>query len=181
MARWPDVPAVFGWLRLDRRGQWHLIDRGLPGFNEALHGAGSPITSQPIVAFIERNYACDEHGRWFWQNGPQRVFVDLDLTPWIIRVLGSGMQARFITHCGHPFGPIKSAHLNHEGALVLTATQGLGAVHDLDLSALALDHDGETLLLHVSDEQGQRALTLSPLPEPAGFARRPRPNESTQR
>ncbi|HMN64893.1 MAG TPA: DUF2946 family protein, partial [Burkholderiaceae bacterium] len=33
MARWPDVPAVWGWLRLDRRGRWLLVDRGRPGFD----------------------------------------------------------------------------------------------------------------------------------------------------
>ena len=24
MAKWPDVPAVWGWLSLDRRGVWKL-------------------------------------------------------------------------------------------------------------------------------------------------------------
>jgi hypothetical protein len=175
MARWPNVPAVFGWLRLDRRGQWHLIDRGVPGFDEALHGAGSPITSPPIIEFIERNYTRDDQGRWFWQNGPQRVFVDLDVAPLIIRVLGSGAQARFITHCGHPFGPVQSAHLGDEGVLLLRATQGIGAVHDLDLGALAIEQFDEALTLHIIDEQGRRALRLSNLPKPAGFERRPRP------
>jgi hypothetical protein len=54
MTRWPNVPAMFGWLRLDRRGRWMLIDRGAPGFDEALHGAGSEITSPPIIDFIGR-------------------------------------------------------------------------------------------------------------------------------
>ncbi|MBP6280161.1 MAG: DUF2946 family protein, partial [Rhodocyclaceae bacterium] len=26
LAKWPDVPDVFGWLRLDKRGQWRLKD-----------------------------------------------------------------------------------------------------------------------------------------------------------
>ncbi len=174
MARWPNVPAVFGWLRLDRRGQWHLIDRGMPGFDEALHGAGSPITSPPIIAFIERNYTCDEQGRWFWQNGPQRVFVDLDIAPLIIRVLGSGTQARFVTHCGHLFGPVQSAHFGDEGVLLLRSAQGVGAVHDLDLGALALEQTNEVLSLHITDKQGLRVLSLRDLPKPTGFERTPR-------
>ncbi|MEN9315762.1 MAG: hypothetical protein RIS35_2155, partial [Pseudomonadota bacterium] len=64
MERWPNVPAVYGWLRLDRRGRWMLVDRGVPGFDEALHGAGSEITSPQIIDFIGRNYARDDQGRW---------------------------------------------------------------------------------------------------------------------
>ena len=30
-ARWPNVPAAWGWLFLDRRGAWRLVDRGAPG------------------------------------------------------------------------------------------------------------------------------------------------------
>lgn len=26
MAKWPEVPACYGWLGLDARGQWHLRD-----------------------------------------------------------------------------------------------------------------------------------------------------------
>ncbi|MBP7581842.1 MAG: DUF2946 family protein, partial [Vogesella sp.] len=26
MDKWPNVPAVYGWLRLDARGQWWLRD-----------------------------------------------------------------------------------------------------------------------------------------------------------
>lgn len=29
MAKWPDVAAVFGWLRLDARGHWWLRDERL--------------------------------------------------------------------------------------------------------------------------------------------------------
>lgn len=174
MARWPDVPAVFGWLRLDRRGQWYLIDRGMPGFDESVHGAGSVITSPPIIAFIERNYACDELGRWFWQNGPQRVFVDLDIAPWIIRVLGSGSGAHLITHCGQPFGPLHSAGLNDEGDLLLRSAQGWGAVHDLDLAALALEETADGLRLQVNEATGTRALIARTLRAPQDFQKKPR-------
>jgi len=56
MARWPNVPAVYGWLRLGRRGQWFLIDRNSPGFDERIHGEGSPIGNVQINEFIARNY-----------------------------------------------------------------------------------------------------------------------------
>jgi Protein of unknown function (DUF2946) len=87
MARWPQVPAVFGWLRLDARGNWWLVQRDLPSFSETEHGKGSPITSPPITDFIWRNLDADTQGRWFWQNGPQRVFIDLERAPLILRVV----------------------------------------------------------------------------------------------
>ena len=174
MARWPDVPAVYGWLRLDRRGGWHLIDRGRPGFDETLHGRGSPITSPPILDFIARNYASDEQGRWFWQNGPQRVFVDLDAAPWVLRVLGEGAQATLITHTGQIFGPVTAAAVDSEGGLLLASAQACGIVHDLDAGALALDEDepGQASL-----QIAGRRLALEVCADPAarfGFCQRPR-------
>ena len=64
MARWPDVPAVYGWLSLDRRGRWCL--------------RGEAVTHRGAVQFINRNYDHTSDGRWYFQNGPQRVFVDLE-------------------------------------------------------------------------------------------------------
>jgi hypothetical protein len=86
MSRWPNVPAVYDWLRLDARGQFHLIQRDRSDFNESTHGRGEPITNSGIVDFIWRNYACNEQGEWFWQNGPQRVFVRLDKAPLVLRL-----------------------------------------------------------------------------------------------
>ena len=174
MARWPQVPAVHGWLRLDRRGGWHLIDRGRPGFDEALHGQGSPITSPPILDVIARNYAHDPQGRWFWQNGPQRVFVDLDAAPWVLRVLTGGSPATLITHTGLRFGPVTGAALDRAGGLLLDSAQGCGIVHDLDAGELALEEDavgrlrlrlnGHTLALEVCADPATRF----------GFRQRPR-------
>lgn len=174
MARWPDVPAVYGWLRLDRRGHWLLVDRGQAGFDEARHGAGSPITSPPILEFIGRNYACDARGCWFWQNGPQRVFVTLESAPWVLRVLGSGEQARLITHTGILFGDLLGAAQGPEGEILLQSALGCGLVHDLDASALALDDTADdqppTLLI-----DGRRWV-LAACTDPAGrfgFVRTP--------
>ena len=59
IAKWPNVPAVYGWLSLDRRGNWRI--------------KGEPISNPNVVAFIARNYGHDDEGRWFFQNGPQRT------------------------------------------------------------------------------------------------------------
>ena len=179
MQRWPGVPAVYGWLRLDRRGRWMLVDRGMPGFDETRHGAGSVITSPPIVDFIGRNYLHDAQGRWYWQNGPQQVFVDLELAPLILRVLGNGESAGLVAHTGEAVGRVDAAWRTPGGELILETDLGPGAIHDLDLAALDLAEDsppapggtglsltilGRTLLLHAWEEG--RA---------PRFERRPRP------
>ena len=64
LAKWPNVPAVFGWLSLSGRGDWRIKD--------------DPIENEAIKEFIGRNYMNDGCGNWFFQNGPQRVFVNLD-------------------------------------------------------------------------------------------------------
>lgn len=139
MARWPNVPAVHGWLRLDRRGRWMLIDRGMPGFDEAVHGQGSPITSPPILDFIGRNYLSDAQGRWYWQNGPQRVFVDLELAPLLFRVMGEAPAQTLVTHTGYPVDAIHRVGSDAQGNLWLQTDQGPGCIDDRDLGALDLD------------------------------------------
>jgi len=138
MARWPNVPAMFGWLRLDRRGRWMLIDRGRPGFDEALHGSGSEITSPPIIDFIGRNYRANEQGRWSWQNGPQRVYVDLDLAPLYFRVMGEAPMQSLITHTGYPVAVITQAASDEAGNVWLMSDLGPGCIDDRDLGALDL-------------------------------------------
>ena len=177
MRRWPNVPAVHGWLRLDRRGNWMLVDRGRADFDEARDGAGSPITNPGIVAFIARNYRCDEHGRWYWQNGPQRVFVDLEVAPLILRVLGSGAGARLVAHTTETVARVDAAWRTADGELLLATDLGPGAVHDLDLASLELrgdDGHGHPTRLALYDREIE---ILPPQRAPrAPFERRPRPD-----
>lgn len=173
MARWPDVPAVFGWLRLDRRGRWLLVDRGRPGFDEARDEAGEPITNPRIVDFIARNYAADQRGRWYWQNGPQRVYVDLESAPLVLRVLGSPQRPRFVAHTGQPVRRLDAGWTGPDGELLLRTGHGPAVVHDLDLAALALSQDGDALLLSLGRRRLRLAPTVSP-PRTLGFVARPR-------
>jgi hypothetical protein len=164
MARWPNVPAVHGWLRLERRGRWMLVDRGAPGFDEARDGAGSEITSPPIVDFIGRNYGPDGQGRWHWQNGPQRVFVDLALAPLYYRVLGEAPSQTLVTHTGWPAARIGRAATDDAGHLWLVTEHGPGCVDDRDLGALELDlqDDGRTGTLRLLGEHAVHPLGGAP-------------------
>jgi hypothetical protein len=180
MARWPNVPDVHGWLRLDRRGRWLLVDRNRPGFDEARHGAGSPITNEQIVEFIGRNYQADADGCWYWQNGPQRVFVDLASAPWIARVLGEPPgPIVLVDQAGVEIDPatIRAVGIGPDDALLLATERGAVAVHDLDLGALridATDAGGEIGELVIGDRRWPIGRYADPSAE-LGFVARPRP------
>ncbi|MDX1609502.1 MAG: DUF2946 family protein [Halofilum sp. (in: g-proteobacteria)] len=111
MAKWPDVPAVYGWLSLDVHGHWRL--------------RGEPITHPGLVAFINRNYDCDHAGRWFFQNGPQRGYVHLEYTPWVLQVDTAGTLRR---HTDDPVEDVRGAWLDEEGNLLLETDAGIGVV-----------------------------------------------------
>ncbi len=134
MARWPNVPAVHGWLSLTARGQWRLHPHGR-GWGAPDEEPGEAITSPQIIAFIGRNFQADDAGRWFFQNGPQRVYVRLDGAPWILG-LETDAQGRPLlrTHAGLDYGPVTHWWLDPEGRLYAQAGQGAGLVADRDLA-----------------------------------------------
>lgn len=143
IARWPDVPAVFGWLSLDARGRWRLHPQG----QAAQGGAGESITNVQILGFINRNYEHDDAGRWFFQNGPQRVFLRLDAAPYVLRLDDDGQALR--THTDMPVTAIREWWLDDAGQLYATTAQGPGIVLDRDLAPLMerlVTADGKPLL-----------------------------------
>ena len=149
LIKWPNAPHCFGWLALDRRGQWRMRDE----FAQANHLAGSVIQHAALNEFISRNYAHDSLGRYFFQNGPQRVFITLDATPWIARIIPSETGHQLLTQCGTEIRPdgalsdekgniyitgliLQSLSDQIDGA-VFTKTESLSVAllhdHDLDL------------------------------------------------
>lgn len=123
IAKWPDVPAVYGWLSLDRRGHWLI--------------KGSRITHSGVIAFIGRNYAHDAKGRWFFQNGPQRVFVSLEYTPFVYRVVNPTDATLAIeAHVGTLVTEISSAWIDENGIVLLETELGIGTLHDADLERI---------------------------------------------
>jgi hypothetical protein len=125
MQKWPNVPRVYGWLRLDRRGNWLVKGRS---------GAFERIGNAAVTEFIGRNYACDERGRWFFQNGPQRVFVTLEYAPWVYRLADTG--DRLVTHTGRAAEQVEGLYLDEGGSLLARTEAGAGLVSDRDLGAL---------------------------------------------
>lgn len=137
MAKWPNVPDCYGWLGLDARGDWYLRDdrtQALGTFASAVAGAkGSRLAHDKLIAFIQRNYQADAQGCWFFQNGPQRVYVELELTPWIWRVQADGDVQ---SHTGLPT-TCTTALLDEQGWLFLETPLGLGLVHTQDMGRAA--------------------------------------------
>lgn len=121
-----------------------------------IHGLpGDAIKHVALNAFIARNYASDTEGRYFFQNGPQRVYVNLDATPWIVRLMPTGNAEhpwQFQTQCDSVLRPIaafmnEAGHILIEGKLTQTIctasnTNQFNPVERLSI-ALLHDHDIE--------------------------------------
>ncbi len=136
MARWPDVPAVYGWLSLSESGQWRLHPAG-----DALRQPRSPgeaITSPQILAFIGRNYDADDAGQWYFQNGPQRVYVRLDAAPFIAHSVLDGATGKLTlrTHTGLDIRRLDAFALDEHGRLYAATDRGPVLVAGRDLPAL---------------------------------------------
>jgi len=129
MAKWPDVPAVYGWLALDRRGQWSIKSAPAAASAEARF---ERVTHPKLIEFIGRNYGHDEQGRWYFQNGPQRVYVNLDYTPLIYRI-ASAHPLAFETHTGASCAELQAAYMDEAGNLLFVSAHGPGLLLDRDL------------------------------------------------
>jgi hypothetical protein len=124
LAKWPNVPAVYGWLDLDRRGNWLI--------------KGERIGNVALREFIARNYGVDPQGRWFFQNGPQRVYVRLAYTPFVVHYEGE----RLVDQCGQDFAA-ERVFLDDEGSVLIQGERGIALLDDRDLERYA--ESGERL------------------------------------
>jgi len=127
LAKWPNVPHCYGWLALDARGNWRMRDERAQHFNLP----GDKLTNAALVGFITRNYAADERGCWYFQNGPQRVYVQLEATPYIVR---TDPAAGWLLHTGAALGPPDAVLLTDAGALVLRSGDAIAQLDDRDFA-----------------------------------------------
>jgi Protein of unknown function (DUF2946) len=115
--KWPNVPACYGWLSLDRRGRWRL--------------KGETASHAGLIDFINRHYGPDGAGNWIFRNGPQAVYVALDYTPLVLRLQVDGGLA---AHTGAAAGAATAAYLDEEGNALLETALGIGLLDDRDLA-----------------------------------------------
>jgi hypothetical protein len=165
MAKWPNVPDCYGWLGLDSRGQWHMRDDRVQlagAFQSGLPDAkGSVLRHEKLIGFINRNYGVDAAGQWFFQNGPQKVFVELELAPYVWRIdQDYAVQA----HTGEET-EATACLMDEGGRVYLQTPMGLGLVHTLDVGrvAEALEQDHWQLAkCHSKDLPQQHGYVISP-------------------
>ncbi len=144
MAKWPNVPHCYGWLGLDARGAWRMRDQRA----QELNLLGDKIGNATLRGFIDRNYQADERGCYFFQNGPQRVYVNLEATPYIVH---SDPQSGWVLHTGAALTECDAAWMTLDGNLILKSGQYLAQVDDRDTAealAQVFDQNGQ-----VNDEQ----------------------------
>lgn len=161
LAKWPNVPDCYGWLGLDARGRWFMRDDAAQAAGDFPQSRGSWLRHEKLIDFIGRNYESDDEGRWFFQNGPQRVYVELECTPWVWQVLP---DYRLQSHTGLQTSAGECL-LDEEGRLYIASPLGLGLVHSQDM-----------VLAAEAVEQGvwvPRDVVSADLPAQYGFVRSP--------
>ena len=119
-SNWPTTQDAFGWLSLDPRGYWRI--------------KGKRIDNPNLIEFINKNYESDKHGRYFFQNGNQRVFVNLTIAPFVIRVIDVN-PLQFITHTGVLIQKIDRIWFDKKKMnFILKTGSVFGSIDDRDLS-----------------------------------------------
>lgn len=169
LAKWPAVPAVYGWLALDERGNWLLRNPASSEFGR--------IGNTALRAFIGRNYARDARGCWFFQNGPQRVYVRLACGPFVFHLEGE----RLVNQCGRPAGILSAAWRDDHGALILATPSGVGNLDDRDLLAASegiVESGAGAWLAWAGQRVPLNRILRAELPARFGFVRDPRPEET---
>ena len=185
MAKWPNVPHCYGWLALDARGTWRMRDEAA----QRADAPGDKLGNATLVGFINRNYARDERGCWYFQNGPQRVYVNLEATPFIARTdPGQG----FVLHTGTAMTAPEQVFMLEAGSILLRTGERLAQLDDRDVAQLlqVMELDGrpvtdEGLLAWLEGSSGMLTLRLqgremaverlaaNEAPQRFGFVQRP--------
>jgi uncharacterized coiled-coil protein SlyX len=160
MAKWPNVPHCYGWLALDARGNWRMRDEAAQRAN----GPGDKLTNPALVGFINRNYGHDGKGNWYFQNGPQRVYVNLEATPFIAR---TDPAQGFVLHTGQPMPEIEAVFMTEAGAVVLQSGEVVAQLDDRDaaqvLARMELERRPasiEAILAWLEDDAEELSLVL---------------------
>jgi hypothetical protein len=163
LAKWPNVPSCTGWLMLDRRGNWRMRDEAA----QASGAPGEPIRHEALLGFINRNYDADERGQWFFQNGPQRVYVELGYTPWVVRLsAGADGALALQDQAGGAYEPA-AVFVDEEGGILFadnSAQARVAVLHDHDLQVFS-DHAtlGDDSMTGDFHWNNQRVLPLQPM------------------
>ena len=169
LKKWPNVPYCYDWLALDARGDWYLRDAPTQAAGPFPQSRGQRVVHDKLKAFIERNYEHDAGGAWFFQNGPQRVYVTLEASPlvWGVRRVDADGDVRFEwqAHTGTVAQAVRSVWMDEQGRLFIDTDAGFGVVRslDMDVAADALEAGGWDV----------QECTFAEMPQRFGYLLRP--------
>jgi Protein of unknown function (DUF2946) len=175
LAKWPNVPACYGWLGLDARGNWWMRDDAAQAAGAFACGAkaakGTLLQHDKLIAFIGRNYMATEQGAWYFQNGPQQVFVELEATPHVWRITAQN-TAEFnpalvlaVRNHANQEARVQRCITDEYGRIYLECDIGFGLVHSLDVQLVADAIDSGLWVL--------TQIPTAQLPERFGYIRNP--------
>jgi hypothetical protein len=138
IAKWPNVPHCYGWLALDARGAWRMRDEQA----QRAGLAGDRLTQPALLGFINRNYDTDDRGCWYFQNGPQRVYVNLEATPFIAR---TDPEHGLVLQTGRALAALDHAYLTEAGKVIVHSGTTVAQLDDRDVAQLmeSLELDGK--------------------------------------
>ena len=158
MAKWPDVPHCYGWLALDARGSWRMRDERA----QHLGLTGDKVIQAALLSFINRNYEVDERGCWYFQNGPQRVYLNLEATPFIAR---TDPEHGLVLQTGEAVARLHRAFMTETGELIVDSDGKIAQVDDRDVAQVmsALEMNGaevsdDALMAWLENGHGNLAL-----------------------
>jgi len=185
MAKWPNVPHCYGWLALDARGNWRMRDEAA----QRADAPGDKLANPTLVGFINRNYGHDDKGNWYFQNGPQRVYVNLEATPYIAR---TDPSQGFVLQTGQAMPALDAAFMTEAGAVVLQAGEYVAQLDDRDVAQVLarmeidgkaasdeaivawLEDDAEELSLRIGEQRVRvERLASEALPRRFGYVQLP--------
>ena len=161
MIKWPNVPDCYGWLGLDARGRWFIRDEPTQASGGFPVHKGSELRHEKLLEFMARNYESDERGLWFFQNGPQRVYVELECTPWIWSMEADGS---ILAHTNEKATALRCL-LDEAGKVYLVTELGFGLLRSQDVGMAALKIESGSWM--------PESVASSDLEEMFGFVRSP--------
>jgi hypothetical protein len=129
---------------------------------------GDVIKHAALNALIARNYASDAEGRYFFQNGPQRVYINLDATPWVVRMMPTSNTEhpwQFQTQCESLLRPTaafmdEAGHVLIEGMLTQTTWSTANQFREIERLSIALLHDHDIEIFSGLTSLGNTACAL---------------------
>ena len=160
MAKWPAVPYCYGWLALDARGNWRMRDEAAQKAN----APGDKLAHTALIGFINRNYGHDDKGCWYFQNGPQRVYVNLEATPYIAR---TDPAQGFVLQTGQAMPMAEAVFMTDAGALIFHTGEVVAQLDDRDMAQVLgrMELDGrpasiEAVMAWLEDDSADLRLVI---------------------